>query len=68
MKELKEFRRVNLVPKETQTIRFKLDRSAFNYYSTAKKDWVLEPGEFEILVGGSSRDLRLKGAINLGSL
>jgi beta-glucosidase len=66
IKELKSFRRVNLAPKETQTIRFTLDRSAFAYYSIAKKDWVLEPGQFEILVGTSSRDIRLKTVVNVG--
>jgi beta-glucosidase len=55
-----------LAPKETQTIRFTLDRSAFAYYSIAKKDWVLEPGQFEILVGTSSRDIRLKTVVNVG--
>jgi len=66
IKELKGFHRVNLAPKETQTIRFTLDRSAFAYYSTAKKDWVVEPGQFEVLVGASSRDIRLKGPVNIG--
>jgi len=65
MKELKEFRRVNLSPNETQTVRFALDPSAFAYYSTVRKDWVVEPGQFEILVGASSRDIRLKGAVNI---
>jgi beta-glucosidase len=66
IKELKSFRRVNLAPKEPQTIRFTLDRSAFAYYSIAKKDWVMEPGQFEILVGTSSRDIRLKTVVNVG--
>ena len=65
MKELKEFRRVNLSPNETQTVRFALAPSAFAYYSTVRKDWVVEPGQFEILVGASSRDIRLKGAVNI---
>ena len=65
-KELKGFRRVNLAPKESQTVRFTLDHDAFAYYSTAKKDWVVEPGQFEILVGASSRDIRLKSAVNVG--
>jgi beta-glucosidase len=66
VEELKGFRRVDLTPKESQTIHFTLDRSAFAYYSTAKKDWVVEPGAFEVRVGASSRDIRLKGTVNVG--
>jgi beta-glucosidase len=65
IKELKGFRRVELAPGETKAIRFTLDRSAFAYYSTAKKDWVAEPGEFQILVGASSQDIKLKGNLEL---
>jgi beta-glucosidase len=32
------------------------------FYSTAKKDWVTEPGQFDVLVGSSSRDIRMKGS------
>jgi beta-glucosidase len=35
------------------------------FYSTAKKDWVAEPGQFDVLVGSSSRDIKLKGSFNL---
>jgi beta-glucosidase len=65
IKELKGFRRVELAPGETEPVSFTLDRSAFSYYSTAKKDWVAEPGEFEILVGASSQDIKLKGNLEL---
>jgi beta-glucosidase len=65
IKELKGFRRVELAPGETKAIRFTLDLSAFAYYSTAKKDWVAEPGEFQILVGASSQDIKLKGNLEL---
>ena len=65
VKELKGFRRVVLKPGETKTVTFGLDKSALSYYSTAKKDWVAEPGTFEVLVGASSRDIRLKGKFEL---
>jgi hypothetical protein len=35
------------------------------FYSTAKKDWVAEPGRFDVLVGFSSAGTRLKGSFNL---
>lgn len=65
IKELKGFRRVALAPGETKLIDFTLDRSAMAYYSTAKKDWVTEPGQFGVLVGSSSRDIQLKGSFDL---
>ncbi len=66
VKELKGFRRVVLKPGETRTVSFTLDRSAMSYYSTARHDWVAEPGTFEVQVGASSRDTRLSGKFELG--
>ena len=65
IQELKGFRRVVLAPGETRVVDFTLDRSAMAYYSTAKRDWVAEPGQFNVLVGSSSRDIRLKGSFDL---
>ncbi len=65
VKELKAFRRVVLKPGETQSVSFTLDKSAFAFYDPAKKDWVAEPGTFELLVGASSRDIRLKTLFEL---
>jgi beta-glucosidase len=65
IQELKGFRRVVLAPGETRVVDFTLDRSAMAYYSTAKRDWVEAPGQFDVLVGSSSRDIRLKGSFDL---
>jgi beta-glucosidase len=65
LKELKGFRRVMLNPGEARTVSFTLDRSALSFYSTAKDEWVAEPGAFEVWIGASSRDIRLKGAFDL---
>ena len=65
VKELKAFRRVVLKPGETQTISFALDKSALAFYDVTRKDWVAEPGTFEVLVGASSRDIRLKVTFEL---
>lgn len=64
-KELKAFRRVTLAAGEAQTVKFTLAPDAMSFYSTARKDWVAEPGEFEVLAGASSRDIRLKAAFEL---
>lgn len=64
-KELKGFQRVFLQPGETRTVSIPLPRSAFEYYDPARKAWTAQPDTFEILVGGSSRDLRLHANFNL---
>jgi beta-glucosidase len=63
--ELKAFSRVELKPGETQTVEFKIDRSAFEYWSPETKAWTFDPGTFEIQVGASSRDIRLKGSLEV---
>ena len=63
--ELKGFERVDLKPGETKTVQFVVDRAALSYWSPETKSWVAEPGEFEVQVGASSRDIRLKGPLEL---
>jgi beta-glucosidase len=63
--ELKGFQRVEVQPGETKWIHFRLDRSAFSYWDPTTKAWTTEPGEYEIQVGASSRDIRLKKVINI---
>jgi beta-glucosidase len=58
-KELKAFAKVELQPGASQTVNLHLDQEAFWFYDPARGGWVTEPGEFEILVGASSRDIRL---------
>lgn len=65
IKELKGFRRVELAPSEARIVNFALDKNSLAFYSTEKKDWVAEPGQFEVLVGASSRDIYLKGTFDL---
>jgi len=62
-KELKGFEKVELKPGEEKTVVFELDRRAFAYYNTDIRDWHVETGEFEILIGKSSRDIVLKEKI-----
>ena len=63
--ELKGFKKVFLKPGETQTISIPLNRSAFAFYDPARGGWVAEKDDFEIAIGASSRDLRLKGPFQL---
>ena len=61
VKELKGFKRVNLMPGESKVVTFNLDKSAFAYYNLEMK-YIVEAGEFDILVGNSSRDEDLKSS------
>jgi beta-glucosidase len=65
VKELKGFRRVELAPGKSTTVSFTLDKNSMAYYSTQKKDWVADPGTFDVLVGSSSADIRLKGSFEM---
>jgi len=64
-KELKGFKKVFLQPGEKQTVSIPLNKAAFEYYDDGKKSWVADNDTFEILIGSSSRDLRLRGDFNL---
>jgi beta-glucosidase len=64
-KELKRFAKVALKPGESQTLAFSLDERAFAFYDPYQSRWVVEPGEFEILVGSSSRDIRQSTILKL---
>lgn len=64
-KELKAFQKVEIQPGQVQTVTFTLDREAFWYFDAAKGTWNTEPGEFEVFVGASSRDIRAKGSVTL---
>jgi len=65
VKELKGFRRVMLNPGQAENVSFTLDKSALSFYSAAQDEWVAEPGAFEVWIGASSHDIRLKGRFEL---
>ncbi len=67
VKELKGFGKVSLKPGETKTLSFELDSRSFAYFNTEINDWFVESGEYAILVGSSSRDIRLEGSVVMES-
>ena len=67
VKELRDFAKVDLKPGETKTVTFTLDKRAFAYYSVNIHDWHVETGEFDILIGKSSRDIVLTKTVNVES-
>jgi beta-glucosidase len=67
VKELKGFAKVSLLPSETKTVSFKLDFRSFAYFHPGYGQWVTEDGEFDLLVGASSADIRLAKTVSLKS-
>ena len=67
VKELKGFKKVFLKAGEEKEIEITLDKRAFAYYNVNINDWHVESGEFKILVGASSRDIKLEASINVES-
>ena len=57
MKELKAFRKVFLLPGETQQVSLTIDKSALSFYNDQTGQWTAEPGEFKALIGTSSKNI-----------
>ncbi|MGE7632306.1 glycoside hydrolase family 3 C-terminal domain-containing protein [Bacillus paramycoides] len=66
-KELKGFEKVALQPGEEKTVSFTLNKRSFAYYNVELKDWHVETGEFEILVGKSSKEIVLHDSLYVQS-
>jgi beta-glucosidase len=64
-KELKGFAKIHLRPGEARHVAVKLDRRAFSYYDVNLKQWHIDPGEFDILVGQSAEQIELHGKLML---
>ena len=64
-KELKAFAKVMLAPGETKTVTLALAPRAFAYYAPDARAWRAAPGRYDLLIGASSRDIRLTGAVEL---
>lgn len=62
-KELKNFAKVELQPGETKTVSLILGEDAFTYYDEEKQAFLAEPGEYEIYVGRSAKDICLCGSV-----
>ena len=58
VKELRGFERVSLKPGEKKTVSFTLAAEKLSFYDVKTKQFITEPGEFTVMVGGSSEDIR----------
>ncbi|WP_062523239.1 glycoside hydrolase family 3 C-terminal domain-containing protein [Demequina silvatica] len=64
-KELKGFAKVHLEPGTSEKVTIRLDRRAFSVWDVRAQEWRVEPGEFEILVGASSTDIRARRTVTV---
>lgn len=67
VKELKGFKKVFLKAGEEKEIEIELSKRAFAFYNVNLGDWMVETGEFDILVAASSRDVKLSATVNVES-
>lgn len=66
-RELKGFQKVGLRPGESRVVRMALRPSALAYFDQNSGTWTADAGEYGILVGSSSRDIRLRGKVHLAA-
>lgn len=64
-KQLKRFARITLAAGEKKTVSFSIPKSELAYFDMDESAFVVEPGDFEILVGASSADIRLRGTVTI---
>ncbi len=65
LKELKGFVKVNLEAGESKRVTVRLNERAFSYYSVEEKTWKVKGGQYKIVVGASSQDVRLEKTIEI---
>lgn len=64
-KELRAFTKVFIKAGESKEVTLELSKRAFAYYNVNLGDWHVESGDFEIMVGASSRDIKLTDTVNV---
>ncbi len=62
--ELKDFQKIKLNAGETKTIKFIIDKEKLSFYNQ-ELEWVAEPGDFDLMIGASSADIRLKDSFEM---
>jgi beta-glucosidase len=64
VKELKDFKKIMLQPGETRVVQFIIDKEKLSFYNE-KLQWITQPGQFDLMIGSSSSDIRLKDVFEL---
>jgi beta-glucosidase len=64
IKSLKDFQKVRLAAGETRKLQFQIDREKLSFYND-RLQWQAEAGDFELMIGSSSADIRLRAGFEL---
>ena len=64
IKALKDFQKVRLAAGETRKLQFQIDREKLSFYND-RLQWQAEAGDFELMIGSSSADIRLRAGFEL---
>jgi beta-glucosidase len=64
VKELKDFKKLLLQPGESKVVQFVIDKEKLSFYNE-KLQWITQPGQFDLMIGSSSNDIRLKDIFEL---
>jgi beta-glucosidase len=64
VKELRDFQKIKLQPGETRDIHFTINKEKLSFFND-QLQWIAEPGEFDLMIGSSSQDIRLKDSFEL---
>jgi beta-glucosidase len=64
-KQLKGFQKLMLDPAKEAHVHFVLDERSLSYWDTSTHAWAIAPGDYQVMVGASSRDIRLAGHIKV---
>lgn len=65
LKELKGFSKVSLLPGQTKTVHLTLNKRDLSFWDVKQQNWLAEPGEFKVMIGSASDDIRLTGGFRL---
>jgi beta-glucosidase len=64
VKELKDFSKIRLEPGESRRVSFTIDKNKLAFYNQ-QLEWITQPGQFELMIGTASNDIRLHSTFTL---
>ncbi len=64
-KELRGFERISLKPGETKTVTITVPGGKLSFYDEKSHHFIVEPGAYDVFVGSSSEDIRIKGKFDV---